>query len=281
MNREYAARVLADYRANVELARTQKWLSKERRATMQAVNELLPHVNAVLHELLPDIAPIDAYSLNDHVRTLQRVERAERLLVTWKAITVVGPGGAEVAPPYLPFVAMDPIVSSAASLWEKGKYRQAVNDAAGKLNELTQKRLGRKDIADTRLMAMAFNPKGPEKGRPRLRCPGDPNTDTVKSMQEGVHLMAMGCMLAIRNPATHETGDGNPITCAEQLGTLSTVARWVRNWILERYVEPIDTEQISPAMQKALAQWQQVQLPQQQRAAPCPQPAQTDGQRAD
>jgi Protein of unknown function (Hypoth_ymh) len=82
-------------------------------------------------------------------------------------------------------------------------------------------------------MAMAFNPKGPEKDRPRLRCPGDPNTDTVKSLQEGAHLTAMGCILAIRNPATHETGDGNPITCAEQLATLSMVARLVRNWNLD------------------------------------------------
>jgi Protein of unknown function (Hypoth_ymh) len=35
---------------------------------------------------------------------------------TWKAMTVQGPDGAEVVPPYLPFWAMDPICSSAASL---------------------------------------------------------------------------------------------------------------------------------------------------------------------
>jgi len=50
-------------------------------------------------------------------------------------------------------------------------------------NKLIQERLDRHDVSDYKLMSMAFNPKGPEKGRPRLRCPGDPNTDAVKSMQ--------------------------------------------------------------------------------------------------
>jgi hypothetical protein len=81
----------------------------------------------------------------------------------------------------------------------------------------------------------------------------------------------MGCMLAIRNPATHETGDGNPITCAEQLATLSMVARLVRNWIPERYIEPIDTSTspvLSAAYQELLRQQRAaVQLPQQQRSS--------------
>jgi hypothetical protein len=42
--------------------------------------------------------------------------RAQGLMGTWKAMTVQGPDGAEVVPPYLPFWAMDPICSSAASL---------------------------------------------------------------------------------------------------------------------------------------------------------------------
>jgi hypothetical protein len=87
-------------------------------------------------------------------------------------------------------------------------------------------------------------------------------------MQEGAHMMAMGCMLAIRNPAAHETGDGNPITCAEHLATLSMVARLVRNWIPERYIEPIDTSTslvLLPAYQELLRQQRATVQPSQQR----------------
>jgi hypothetical protein len=37
--------------------------------------------------------------------------------------------------------------------------------------------------------------------------------------------VAQGCFQAIRNPAHHLTGDWNPVTAAEQLATLSLVAR--------------------------------------------------------
>ena len=70
----------------------------------------------------------------------------------------------------------------------------------------------------------------------------------------------MGVMMAIRNPATHETGDGNPTICAEQLATLSMVARWVRNWVIDRYIPPvnIDPSPVLAAFERQLAQQQRV-----------------------
>jgi len=264
VNREYAARVLADYGASVEraqaLVQTQPFWAGERRAARQAANDMVPHVNAVLQNLLADVAPIHWGSVTDHVANLSRLERTlGALLKAWKAMAVAGPNGADVVPPFLPFSAMDPIVGSAASMWEKGKFRQAVGDAAGKLNALTQDRLGIHDLSDYELMAAAFNPKEPTKGRPRLRPPhNNANTDTVTSLKEGAHRLAMGVMMAIRNPATHETGDGNPITCAEQLATLSMVARWARNWVIDRYVPPvsINPSPVLAAYQKQLAHQQ-------------------------
>ncbi len=134
-------------------------------------------------------------------------------------------------------------------------------------------------------MAAAFNPKEPTKGRPRLRPPrSNANQDTVTSLKEGAHRLAMGVMMAIRNPATHETGNGNPITCAEQLATLSMVARWVGSWIVDRYIPPvsIDSSPVLAAYQKQLAQQQRLpdQVPGQHRAA-VPQPAQAGNQTAD
>jgi hypothetical protein len=273
VNREYLDGVLAAYRASVErakaLQKTQPIWSAERRAALRAADMMVPQVNAVLHGLLPDIRPIEPGYVAKHIANLGLLTRAQALLDTWKAITLQGPDGTEVVPPWLPFSAMDPITSSAASLWEKGKFRLAVSDASGKLNKLTQERTGIRDLSDYDLMAAAFNPKDPTKGRPRLRVPYSSNPDTRTSLQEGTHRIAMGVMLAIRNPAAHETGDGNPITCAEQLATLSMVARSVRTWYLKPYVEPIDTEQLSPAAQQTLAAWQPtaVQLPPYRRPA--------------
>jgi hypothetical protein len=60
-------------------------------------------------------------------------------------------------------------------------------------------------------MAEAFSDKDPERGKARLRCPGRRNSETVKSMQEGAKLFAMGTFHAVRNPAHHSVGDGEPV----------------------------------------------------------------------
>jgi hypothetical protein len=103
-------------------------------------------------------------------------------------------------------------------------------------------------------MAQAFSDKPPEQGKPRLRCPGDQQSMTVRSMQQGALLMAQGCFQAIRNPAHHLTGDWNPVTAAEQLATLSVVARWVRHWDLAEYIPPPpDYRALSAALQAQAA----------------------------
>jgi hypothetical protein len=103
--------------------------------------------------------------------------------------------------------------------------------------------------------------KGPEKAERACAALATRTRTRLKSLQEGAHLTAIGCMLAIRNPATHETGDANPITCAEQPATPSMVARFVRNWTLERYIGPIDTS-TNPLLSEACQE-----LPRQQRPA--------------
>jgi hypothetical protein len=258
MNRQSACRVLDEYRARVEQAQEQPWLSKDRRASVKALNGSLQIVNFYLGELLPDIAPITGIFLNDHVWALPRVRRALAILKTWGELAS---GEEELIPPFLPFAAMDGLVSSAAiPLWEAGKFRQAVSDAATRLNAFTQDRLGRRDIADSDLMAQAFSEKAPERGKSRLRCPGDHTSPTVRSMQHGAMLMAMGVFQAIRNPAAHVTGDWNPITAAEHLAALSTVARWVRHWEVVSYVPPrsdingLSDPTVAGAMVKVLTQ---------------------------
>ena len=66
---------------------------------------------------------------------------------------------------------LDRVIADAAlPLWEVGKYRQAVNDAATSLNQFAQQQLGRRDISDRKLMTEAFSDDPPQPGKPRLRC---------------------------------------------------------------------------------------------------------------
>lgn len=142
--------------------------------------------------------------------------------------------------PILPLRMLDPVVSEAAlSLWVPGKYRQAVNDAATSLNSFAQARIGRHDISDKDLMAQAFCDKDPERGKARLRCPGNPQSETVRSQQEGARAFAIGTFQAIRNPAHHLTGDWNPVTAFHHLVALSQVADWFRHWDVARWIQPL------------------------------------------
>lgn len=113
-----------------------------------------------------------------------------------------------------------------------------VNDAATHLNTFVQSRIGRDDISDKDLMAQAFSDKPPEEGKARLRCPGNPVNETVRSQQEGARSFSIGVFQAIRNPAHHLTGDWNPSLAFHHLVALSQVAYWFRHWSIDRYRPP-------------------------------------------
>ena len=71
-----AFRWLTDYGALVQQAQKQPILSKERRATIKALNERLPTVNLILQSLAPDIPLISAHYLSDHAAAWPNVRRA-------------------------------------------------------------------------------------------------------------------------------------------------------------------------------------------------------------
>jgi uncharacterized protein (TIGR02391 family) len=122
---------------------------------------------------------------------------------------------------------------AARTLWDSAHYKHAVQAAATKINEQTQHKLGRRDIADTQLMQEAFSPHPPEPGRPRLRCPGDPDNRTTQSRQRGALQYAAGCFGAFRNPASHEQDEWDQQTALEYLSALSVLARLIDQWTLE------------------------------------------------
>jgi Protein of unknown function (Hypoth_ymh) len=236
LDRDAAIRYLTEYCELVSKAQGQLALTKDRRATMKAVEAHLAGVNQVLRGLASDLEPIYAHGLRDHVAALPRVRRALVLLNGWREMTDhQWTGGG----PALPLKLLDPVVSQVAPpLWNAGKYRQAVSDAATSLNSFAQNQIGRRDISDKDLMGQAFSDKDPEPGKARLRCPGNPHTETVKAQQEGARAFAIGTFQAIRNPAHHLTGDGNPVTAFHHLVALSQVAHWFRDWDVLRYAPP-------------------------------------------
>lgn len=236
MNREEAFQQVTEYWALVKKAEEQPPLSGDRRAVMRIVNQRLPAINKILHHLAPDLRPIHASRVGEHLTAWPRVERALRILRSWEAMTSAQQTAGE---PVLPMSALDPMVSEASlPLWLAGKYRQAVNDAATSLNIYAQARIGRNDISDKDLMAQAFSEKDPEKGKSRVRCPGAPESETVRSQQEGARAFSIGTFQAIRNPAHHLPGDWNPALAFQYLAALSQVAYWFRNWDIVRYTPP-------------------------------------------
>ena len=96
----------------------------------------------------------------------------------------------------------------AQTLWDSAHYRHAVQAAATAINDHTQNKLGRRDIADTQLMQETFSPNPPEPGKPRLRCPGDPSNPTTQSRQRGALQYAAGASARSATPRPTSKASG-------------------------------------------------------------------------
>jgi hypothetical protein len=193
-----------------------------------AVLRLEPTVREILKRLDPGLADIDAYHNWDE--TIDAVDRGLGVLAARQACET------KLAPD-IPVLPADQfhrwIWQAARTLWDSAHYRHAVQAAATAINDHTQNKLGRRDVADTQLMQEAFSPNSPEPGKPRLRCPGDPSSPTTQSRQRGALQYAAGCFGAIRNPATHEQGEWDQHVALEYLAGLSVLARWIDDWALD------------------------------------------------
>jgi uncharacterized protein (TIGR02391 family) len=116
---------------------------------------------------------------------------------------------------------------AARTFWESAHYRAAVHAAATSINAHLQDKLGRRDLADAKLVQEAFSDKAPEAGKPRLRIPGDQTDPGVQTRQRGALQLGQGAYFAFRNPAAHETGDLAEQDALEQLATFSVLARLI------------------------------------------------------
>jgi len=186
-----------------------------------------PTARQILKRLDPDLADFESEGLEGPYGAMHAIERGLGILADqeeWAAN--LAPEGPVIAADQLhPWV-----WASASTLWDSGHYRQAVQAAATAINAKTQAKLGRRDVSDDKLMQDAFSENPPQPGQPRLRCPGDPADQTIRSRQRGALQFAVGCFFAIRNPASHEEGEWEPQVAIECLAALSVLARWIDEW---------------------------------------------------
>ncbi|MBT2513086.1 TIGR02391 family protein [Arthrobacter sp. ISL-30] len=139
---------------------------------------------------------------------------------------------------------LHPLVWAAAQrLWNDGHLRQGVAAAAEALSGQMKQLTGRNDASDTSLWQQAFAAAEPQEGKPRLRWPGDPNDQDVKTMQAGLLSFAPGVNMVIRNPATHVAEDFTEQDGLEQLATLSILAKFLDRCV----VVSVDGATTSPA----------------------------------
>jgi Protein of unknown function (Hypoth_ymh) len=115
---------------------------------------------------------------------------------------------------------------AAESIWETGKYRVAVQQSATALSaHIAQKACS--NLMERALVAQVFAKDDPKPGMARLHMPGDKTSETWRSRQEGLHLLAQGAFAGIRNVATHTADEWTEQEALEKLAVLSVVARWV------------------------------------------------------
>ena len=97
--------------------------------------------------------------------------------------------------------------AAAATLWDTGKYRVAVGQAAVSLSAHIAKKAA-SPLSERELVAQVFSPGEPGPNQLRLHFAGDKSSKTWRSCQEGLHLLAQGAFAGIRNVARIPTTSG-------------------------------------------------------------------------
>jgi uncharacterized protein (TIGR02391 family) len=228
---EVERRLLATYLSLLDAARESSRLSGTPGEALRELNKIAPGIRRILRITGPDLGSHpNGNLLANHLAAEHAVSRALRLLATqdeWES-------SQDPDNPVFPAAELHPVVWAAArELWKSRMYRQAVQAAASAVNDFAQRRLGRRDLSDVALMQEAFSTNAPTTDMPRLRCPGNQSDLSVRDQQQGALQYAVGCFKAMRNPATHEIPQWNPLTAFEYIIAFSLLARWIDFWDLE------------------------------------------------
>lgn len=117
---------------------------------------------------------------------------------------------------------LHPLIWQPASLlWTDGHYRSAVQAACVALDNHLQDFVKRNDISGTDLVNQSFSGNAPGVGKPRIRVPEQSNSETTKSLQNGMRSLGEACFTLARNLSTHSLADLAEQDGLERLAMLS------------------------------------------------------------
>lgn len=130
---------------------------------------------------------------------------------------------------------------AAAPHWLSDNHRAALWAAAVNVNSRTQRKVGRHDLGEGKLLDEVFGIGEPSRGRPRLRLTDRRNPEHFKDIHLGASSLGKGLYSAVRNPVTHiseEDHDLSPAEALEALAGFSLLARWIDRAEVETVDEP-------------------------------------------
>jgi hypothetical protein len=188
------------------------------------INAEVPTVREIVKRLDPDLAvditnPLAMTGTSNATRAVEQALGILRDQAEWKGKL------APDAPSLIADKFHPNIWDAASAIWDTGKFRVAVQQAAVSLSAHIAKK-AESPLTERALVQVVFKSDPPGAGQTRLHLPGDKATRTWTSRQEGLHLLAQGVFAGIRNVATHTDDEWTEQVALEHLAILSVVARW-------------------------------------------------------
>jgi DNA-binding transcriptional ArsR family regulator len=198
--------------------------SPETKALNSEINGEVPTIRKIVEALNPDLVeditePMHMYGTS---KTRSAVEQALGILRDEDVLR------AKLAPDAPSLVAdqfHSTVWKAASAIWDTGQYRVAVQQAAVSLSAHIAAKAG-SSLTERALVSQVFSKDEPRPGQVRLHMLGDKTTETWRSRQDGLHLIAQGAFAGIRNVATHTADEWTEQVALEHLAVLSVVARW-------------------------------------------------------
>lgn len=194
-------------------------------AEHDALNRILYPVRAIIDKLNepPVNAGLVQHNESDHAWQWMRTgQQAQGVLVHLEAVAAMN----RTESPVLAAQTLHRWVwDAAAPFWTAGRHAAAVEQGAKSLTAFIQQK-SESRLADRELVSELFSQKS-KAGAVRLWLPGERDTNTWRSRQDGLHNLSMGAYAGIRNVAAHTVETGwTEHEALEYLAVLSTVARW-------------------------------------------------------
>ena len=120
--------------------------------------------------------------------------------------------------------AMNPLIWGAArKLWNDEHHREAVLAASGALVQHVKQLTGMFDVDETKVWQLVFSSDEPQIDRPRLRWPGDPKDQTVRSMKDSSLRSGVARFVT---PDSWPDADHRAAGCGAALGVESLPSGW-------------------------------------------------------